>query len=241
LRDKGESIRGGFARNFLGENGSSFGSVEETAQALARKSAISILRPIDLDQTDPHAWVYKPTRKKGKKKGKDRFVYFGPAAQEILAPWLEGVGPEAWVFSPQQSEALRNAERRQKRRTKKRPSHEQRNEKKRKTVRKRNYSAHMKTHAVGVAIRRACQKLDERMRRERNPDDKRKSKEVPKADRLFPHWHVHQIRHTAGTRVRREFGAEVAQIFLGHSQLSTTEIYAEPDREAVKKAVAKLG
>ena len=40
-------------------------------------------------------------------------------------------------------------------------------------------------------------------------------------------WSPNQLRHTAGSEVRAEFRAEHAQAILGHSNLSTTEIYAE--------------
>lgn len=40
-------------------------------------------------------------------------------------------------------------------------------------------------------------------------------------------WSPNQLRHSAATKIRKQFGAEAAQIILGHSNLSTTEIYAE--------------
>ena len=46
-----------------------------------------------------------------------------------------------------------------------------------------------------------------------------------------------RIRHTAGTIVRREFGLEHAQCFLGHARADVTEIYAERDlRKAIEVA-----
>jgi integrase len=207
----------------------------------ARCSELCMLRPCDVDFSDGDTWTYKPSHHKSQRRGKDRFVYFGSAAQALLRPWLEGVKAGEYVFSPARSEANRLAARSENRQTSRWPSHMKRNVAKRKKVRQRQYHARYEAHSVSVAIRRACQAVDERMRRAKNPDDHREPKEVPKEDRLFPFWSVHQLRHTSGTRVRKEFGAEVAQIFLGHSQLSTTEIYAEPDREAVKRAVAKLG
>ncbi len=41
------------------------------------------------------------------------------------------------------------------------------------------------------------------------------------------HWHPHQLRHTALSRVRANFGPEHAQAVAGHSHLRTTEIYAK--------------
>jgi len=41
------------------------------------------------------------------------------------------------------------------------------------------------------------------------------------------HWTPQQLRHTAGTEVRRDVGIDAAQALLGHSSVRTTEIYAE--------------
>ena len=42
-------------------------------------------------------------------------------------------------------------------------------------------------------------------------------------------WTSHQLRHRAGTDARREFELDAAQLLLGHSDVRTTERYAEPD------------
>ena len=54
-------------------------------------------------------------------------------------------------------------------------------------------------------------------------------------------WHPHQLRHNAGTNVRKEFGVEVARIILGHAIAFTTEIYAETDRRRAMEAIGKIG
>ena len=54
-------------------------------------------------------------------------------------------------------------------------------------------------------------------------------------------WHPNQLRHTAATIIRREFGIETARIQLGHSRAFTTEIYAEADRLKAVEAMAMLG
>ena len=62
-----------------------------------------------------------------------------------------------------------------------------------------------------------------------------------RAWRLAHRWHPHQLKHNAGTAVRREFGVETARVVLGHRRLSTTEIYAEADLERAKEAIRRLG
>ena len=42
-------------------------------------------------------------------------------------------------------------------------------------------------------------------------------------------WVPHELRHTALTAIRSAAGADVAQVFAGHSKLAMTEHYARPD------------
>jgi integrase len=55
------------------------------------------------------------------------------------------------------------------------------------------------------------------------------------------HWTPGRIRHTTATQVRKEFGLDSAQSVLGHSSASTTEIYAELDREKAAAVAWKIG
>jgi len=54
-------------------------------------------------------------------------------------------------------------------------------------------------------------------------------------------WSPHQLRHAFATEVRRRFGIEAARIMLGHRSAVTTEIYAEADRQAARKAARAIG
>jgi site-specific recombinase XerD len=54
-------------------------------------------------------------------------------------------------------------------------------------------------------------------------------------------WSPNQLRHNAATRLRREHGIDMARIILGHSNLRTTEVYAEADRERAIGIMAKIG
>jgi len=55
------------------------------------------------------------------------------------------------------------------------------------------------------------------------------------------HWHPHQLRHNAATRLRKHYGLEAAQVILGHSTMDTTEMYAEQDAETAMKIMAEVG
>lgn len=56
-----------------------------------------------------------------------------------------------------------------------------------------------------------------------------------------PHWSAGQLRHTQATLIRARFGSETAQAVLGHADIKTTEIYAERDTAAARKAAEELG
>jgi hypothetical protein len=46
---------------------------------------------------------------------------------------------------------------------------------------------------------------------------------------------------THGTKVRRRFGLEAAQLALGHSQANVAQVYAERDLGLAVKVAAKMG
>lgn len=57
----------------------------------------------------------------------------------------------------------------------------------------------------------------------------------------IPHWHPHQLRHAAATRIRERFGLDGSQVVLGHACAKTTEIYAEKSSELAKKIIEEIG
>jgi integrase len=67
------------------------------------------------------------------------------------------------------------------------------------------------------AIRRACKKLD------------------------IPIWFPHQLRHSAASEIRRRYGLEASQVILGHSELTTTQIYAQADRGRACEIMKEVG
>lgn len=55
-------------------------------------------------------------------------------------------------------------------------------------------------------------------------------------------FHPHQLRHSAATSLRREFGLEAAQLTLGHASAQITDaVYAERDRSRVMEIMRKIG
>ena len=62
-----------------------------------------------------------------------------------------------------------------------------------------------------------------------------------KAGVSIPLWHPNQLRHAAATRVRQEFGLDAARTVLGHSDLKTSEIYAERDLGRAAEVARMIG
>ena len=56
-----------------------------------------------------------------------------------------------------------------------------------------------------------------------------------------PSWSPGRLRHNTGTEVRQAFGVEAAQLVLGHRKLSTTEIYAEKNRQKYEAVMREVG
>jgi len=50
-------------------------------------------------------------------------------------------------------------------------------------------------------------------------------------------WRPNQLRHFAATAIRAVAGIETAQMILGHSELKTSEIYAERDLAAAAEVM----
>jgi integrase len=97
------------------------------------------------------------------------------------------------------------------------------------------------------AITRGCELAFEmpaelrKIRRSIPEPQKSELKEQAAAWRQEHCWHPNQLRHSAATRLRKDFGVEMARIILGHSTAFTTEIYAEVDRQQAIQLMGKAG
>ena len=117
------------------------------------------MRPCDIDRAGG-VWEYRPPRFKTEYHNDDgppdldRVVYLGPKAQAVLTPLLPA-DADAYVFSPQRSEASRNAGRRAARETPLTPSQAGRNAKGRA---KAPLRPHYPVGSYRQAIRRGCKR-----------------------------------------------------------------------------------
>jgi integrase len=184
--------------------------------------------------TSGKVWIYRPTKHKTAHHGHEREIRLGPKAQELLAPFLKP-DLDAFCFSPAEAEAKRRADQRAKRKKPVRPW-EHRQDKARVAAAggpKRPPKDRYSVATYRKAIKRPCVKAD-KLAHKKDP--------TIAADLVVvPEWHPHQLRHTAATRLRREFGLEAAQVILGHRTLAVTQIYAEKNAAAAEEVVGKIG
>jgi integrase len=177
-----------------------------------RSGEVCALRPCDIDRTGP-VWVYRPSKHKTAHLGHARAIAIGPKAQEAIGRHLEAIGPGDYVFSPARQEAEINASKRAVRKTPVQPSQVDR----RKPDAERKPLEQFCNRAYARAIARACKKAG------------------------VPHWHPHQLRHTAALLIEREHGAEAARATLGHRTLNMTLHYAGIDLRRAVEVAANMG
>jgi len=179
----------------------------------ARAGELVILRPCDVDRTGT-VWTYTPMTHKTAHHGHTRTIYLGPQAQEVLKPFLFRL-PEAFCFSPIEAEAERRREMNARRKTPPSCGNSPGTNRVRKPAVKPGGRYTVTSYAR--AIRRACD------------------------DANIAPWHSHQLRHTAATTLRRQFGIETARVILGHRSPVMTDLYAEIDRTTAIKAIQQTG
>lgn len=194
-------------------------------------------------------WVYIPEEHKTEHHNKIRFVFLNEACQEILEPYLKRRGHEEFIFCPAAEQELRLAKMRESRKSKVQPSQECR----KRPDPKRKPGQKYTVNSYRTSIQRAIERHNERIllgemegergerlkilteiRGELTEKTGRKPTVKELAARLgisskelIPQWFPNQLRHYFATLVRKIAGLEGAQVVMGHSRLSTTEIYAE--------------
>jgi integrase len=201
------------------------------------------MRACDLNMSGS-IWEYVPqTHKTEHHAGTTRVIMIGPRGQDIIRPFLR-LSISGYIFAPRQSEAERNAERRAERKTPLWPAHVKHQEaKKGKRPGRKAAGDHWHPNAYRKAIAQACDAafphptLGDIPARERTDAQKIELEAWRKSHR----WHPNQLRHSAATTIRRQFGAEAAQAILGHAELATTEIYAEKSLEAARAIAKEIG
>jgi len=199
-----------------------------------RPGEVCSIRTCDLDTAGP-VWVFAPESHKTEHHERERLIYIGPRAQAVLKPWLK-TNLAAYLFSPAEAMVDILAERRKARKTRVQPSQFDR----RKAAPQKTPGDRYTVDSYRYAIAKACDKAFPHPTLGTIP---RKSLTAAHRSELAKwrsdhRWHPNQLRHNAATRLRREFGLDVARVILGHSSPVVTEVYAEVDRE---KAIGVMG
>lgn len=177
-----------------------------------RPGEVCMIRTGDIDRSGS-VWVYRPGSHKTEHHGHERKVYLGPNAQDVLKRWLRD-DPSAYLFSPKEELEERSSERRASRKSKVQPSQARRFRKK---SPKKGPGDFYEVRSYNRAISRACEKAG------------------------IPHWHANQLRHSAATVIRRDFGLDVASLILGHRGVGVTQVYAERDEARAVSVVGQVG
>jgi integrase len=188
-------------------------------------------------------WEYKPeTFKTEHHAGSSRMIMLGPKAQEVIRPLL-GLNTSGYLFSPKRAMSEQAGARRAARKTPLWESHVEYHAKQRKKRGRKPLGDRYNVTAYRRAIARACDlafphpTLSNLPPKSLSTDQHAELKAWQSAHR----WHPNQLRHSAATSIRRQYGAEAAQAVLGHAQLSTTEIYAEKSLEAAREIMKEIG
>jgi integrase len=178
-------------------------------------------------------WRYSPKRHKMAHRGKERHVFIGPKAQSILMRYVNVPDGEP-IFKPGAGAlAAANQNRKQllaqiESQLAVTPAGEERT----KLIQRRWHLQNVPLteerargtkayhyNAYATAIRRGCKAAG------------------------VPEWAPNRLRHSAATQIREdaEFGLEGASALLGHSDLTTTQIYAQRSKDLAARVAKKHG
>lgn len=213
----------------------------------ARPGEVCSMRPGDITRGLDGVWTYRPERHKTAHHGKERRIYIGPQAQAILSRYLDR-DPDAYCFSPAESEADRNGERKHNRRSPMTPSQASRK------LKGRALKGRYSKDAYRRAVERGCEvafgmpaelrNVGRTVRRQAEAEraEARERLSAAAAEWRKEHcWSPNQLRHSRATIIRERYGLEAAQVVLGHSDPKTTQIYAERDFAMAERIMAEIG
>ena len=179
-----------------------------------RPGEVCAMRACDLD-TRGKVWTYQPEDHKTAWHGHDRVIYLGPRAQAFVRPFLRH-DMTAHLFSPVDAEAERLEQRHAARTTPMNCGNVPGS--RGVDAQRRRVGTRYSRDTYRRAVVRACKAAD-----------------------VDP-WSPGRLRHNAATRLRREFGIDLAQTILGHRIGSAiTEIYAEANSRKAREVVLKIG
>ena len=175
-------------------------------------------------ETSGKVWIYRPEKHKTAHHGKQRMVLIGPKAKAAIEPFLR-TELDAFLFTPAQADR----ERREARCAdyappanaagdyRNWPSYQKRRQQAEAKAEPKRYRDRYTSTTYARAIAEACIAAN------------------------IPHWSPNRLRHNAATRIRKEYGLDIAQVVLGHSGADVTQVYAEADLAKATKAIEAVG
>lgn len=197
-----------------------------------RSGEVRIMRTMDIDQSNPTCWLYRPSHHKNawREKEQPRVVPLSPKCIAILQSWLRLDNPEEYLFQPLQARQEQSAKRRALRKTPLTPSQRKRQPKANPKRRPGNrYSDDSYAHAVA----RACTRQNIQATRGQGLTVRERH-----ARRV--RFHSYMLRHGAKMWIEREAGTEAARAILGHRSINTTQHYGQLDIEKAIEVAAKF-
>jgi integrase len=176
--------------------------------------------------------------------GHERIVALGPQAQKAINPFLRP-NLQEYIFSPIDADRERRDDLHRRRKTPlscgNKPG----------SNRRRRPKIKPGDHYSVDALRRAIQRGSDlafpvpdelaNAPEGETPDQQKTRLAKVKAWQHEHRWHPHQLRHSAATRLRRQYGIEAARVVLGHHSAAVTELYAEADRKKALQVAAEVG
>ena len=174
----------------------------------------------------------------------DRIIFIGPKAQEVLRAYLLRAA-DAYCFSPAESKKQWLEARHAARKT---PlSYGNAPGTNRKSRPKRQPKVRYTKDGYNRAIQRGCEAafgIPKELRRisKKLPINEKERLQAAAAEwRVKNCWSPNQLRHSAGTDIRRQFGLEGAQVVLGHAKADVTQVYAERNAALAATIMQKIG
>jgi integrase len=224
-----------------------------------RPGEVCQMRTCDIGR-DFAVWHYTPKTHKTQHHGHERIIHLGPAAQEVVRPYLK-LDTQAYLFSPAASDAWWREQRQARRKTPLSCGTVAGDRHTR--CRERAPGGRFTVATYRRAIARACDAAfppPPELARQYLPAHGRKRKSTRKETaaewraRLGPErwaelrkwrdehrWHPHQLRHNAATRLRKQYGLEAARVILGHKSAAVAEVYAEIDQTKARQIMGEVG
>jgi len=208
---------------------------------------VCITRPGNVD-TSGDIWAYRPESHKNEHHGRDRIIFIGPKAQDVLRPYLLRPS-DSYCFSPTESERKRRKRKHEERKTPLSTGNAPGTNRKRRPRQKpgERYTK----DSYRRAIHRACDAAfpPSTQLRRRNDESCRiwltrlTDKQIEELTKwqVRHRWSPNRIRHSTATEIRKRFGLEAAQVTLGHANANVTQVYAERDFAKAVEIIREVG